>query len=109
MLLGIALLAASCRGDARPAATATPPTLTVVNETPCVIHVRFDNGSPMMRVAPHATRTLTDPALATFKYLKAESTMAIFRTFAMDEVRAEGWTATIRPAADDRPCVQTHE
>lgn len=110
MLTGIALLFAACGDDGVPGdSTAGAPTITVVNETPCVINVRFDNGYPRMRVAPNATETLTDPELAAYRYMKAESTMAIFRTFTMDQVRADGWTATIRPAIDDRPCVHTTE
>ncbi len=112
MLAGMALLVAACGGgepSSGGATTGNAPTITVVNETPCVINVRFDNGYPRMRIAPNATETLTDPELATYQYMKAESTMAIFRTFPMEQVRADNWTATVRAAADDRPCVHTQE
>ena len=103
MLAGAVLLAAAaCGGSEKQAA----PVLRVTNDTPCILHVRFDNGYPIGRVQPGTTAEFTDEKLPTYRYIKAESTQAIFRTFSMEQVRADGYTLTVKPAVDDHPCVE---
>ncbi|MBI5285745.1 MAG: hypothetical protein HY874_11705 [Chloroflexi bacterium] len=98
----------ACGGDARPAATATPTAdvLRITNETPCVLHIRFDNGAPFGRALPGVTTEFTVEGLAAYRFVKAESTMAIFRTYNMEQVRQDGYTLVVRPALDDHPCVE---
>jgi len=104
-----AALAACGGSSARPTPTDTPvapPVITVTNATPCVVHVRFDNGPPVMRILPGATADLEDARLPEYRYVKVESTMAIFRTYDMAGVRANGYRLTVRPSFDDDPCVE---
>jgi hypothetical protein len=108
-----AALAACGGSSARPTPTAAPtdtpvapPVITVTNATPCVVHVRFDNGPPVMRILPGATADLEDARLPEYRYVKVESTMAIFRTYDMANVRANGYRLTVRPSFDDDPCVE---
>ena len=109
MAAAIALGASvACGGDAQPAATATPATgvLRITNETPCVLHIRFDNGAPIGRAHPGVTTEFTVEDLAAYRFVKAESTMAIFRTYNMEQVRQDGYTLVVKPALDDHPCVE---
>ena len=102
-----ALAGLACgRGASKPPPTAAPLILTVRNETPCIIHVRFDNGFDSTRVSPGATAEIADPRLAEYSYIQVESTMAIFHTYGMAKARADGYTLTVRPAMDDHPCVE---
>ena len=94
------------RGASKPPPTAAPLILTVRNETPCIIHVRFDNGFDSTRVSPGATAEIADPRLAEYSYIQVESTMALFHTYGMAKARADGYTVTVRPAMDDHPCVE---
>lgn len=108
MLLAAAALLA-CGGDVGSAdETPTPSALIVmVNETPCVLHFRFDNGAPRGRIPAGETLTFEDPEVATARFVKFESTRAIFRTYDMAAVRADGDRIVVGPAADDRPCFET--
>ena len=101
----LALVACGGRDGAQDQSVETP-TLTVVNETPCIVHVRFDNGPPKFRVTPGATHQFTDQALADYRYIKVESTQAIFHTYDMERVRADGYRLVVRPAYEDDPCVE---
>jgi hypothetical protein len=107
-LAGAALvIAAACGGGKNDSPTPAPaPVLRVTNDTPCILHVRFDNGYPFGRVPPGTTAEFTDEKLPTYRYIKAESTQAIFRTYSMEQVRADGYTLTVKPAIDDHPCVE---
>jgi hypothetical protein len=101
----LALMASACGGDDADPVTAT---LTVHNETACILHLRFDNGAPKARIQSGTSAEFTGADVAAASYVKLESTMAIFRTFAMADARVdEGrYEITVRPAADDRPCVE---
>jgi hypothetical protein len=66
----------------------------------------LDNSYPIGRVQPGATTEFTDDKLETYRYVKAESTQAIFRTYSMEQVRQDGYTLVVRPAIDDHPCVE---
>ncbi|MBI2723533.1 MAG: hypothetical protein HYX50_00580 [Chloroflexi bacterium] len=101
----VAFVAAACSGRVS-GPTPVPPTLRVTNQTPCILHIRFDNGPPIGRAAPGVTTEFTDAGLPTYEYLKAESTQAIFRTYPMDPIRAANYALTIIPAIDDKPCVE---
>lgn len=92
------LLAAAC-------ANGDPPTLTIRNETDCILRFRFDNGVMRGAVNPQSSVEYTDARIEEYSYLKAESTMAIFRTFDMAAIREAGWTVTVRPAVEDGACV----
>jgi hypothetical protein len=81
----------------------------MVNETPCVLHFRFDNGFPKGRVQPGSTQVYDDPSVAAARYVKFESTRAVFRTFAMADIRADGNRIVVRTAVEDHPCVETGE
>ena len=108
-VLLLAALIAACGGD-DDGGSETPVAssqIVMVNETPCVLHFRFDNGFPVGRVQPGDTQTYDDPAVATARFVKFESTMAIFRTYDMAAIRADGDRIVVRPAADDRACVET--
>ena len=100
----LTLIVSAC-GDDDKAPTAT---LTVHNETACILHLRFDNGAPKARIQPGASAEFTGDDVAAASYAKLESTMAIFRTYAMADARLdEGrFEITVRPAADDGPCVE---
>ena len=105
----LAALIAAC-GDDDGGGSQTPAASTqiiMVNETPCVLHFRFDNGFPVGRIQPGDTETYDDPAVAAARFVKFESTMAIFRTYDLAAIRAAGDRIVVRPAADDRPCVET--
>ncbi len=104
LVAAVLLVMAACGGGKKAAPAAT--VLRVTNETPCILHVRFDNGYPIGRVQPGATAEFTDEKLPTYRYIKAESTQAIFRTYNMEQVRQDGYTLTIKPAIDDHPCVE---
>lgn len=80
--------------------------LTVTNETPCVIHVRFDNGLGVLRLLPGETSEYADERLDEYEFMQVESTMAIFRNFDMEPIRAAGYTLTVRPALEDNACVE---
>ena len=80
--------------------------LTVVNETPCVIHVRFDNGVGVMRVLPGESGDFDDGKLDDYRWLQIESTHSIFRNYPMDEIRADGYRLTVRPSLGDNDCVE---
>ncbi|HEY8172168.1 MAG TPA: hypothetical protein VIH21_03705 [Dehalococcoidia bacterium] len=94
-------LAAACRGES----DEPPRTLTIHNETDCVVRIRFDNGVNVGLVNPRASAEYRDERLDEYRYLKLESTMAIFRTFDMAEIRDAGWSVTVRPAVEDGDCV----
>ncbi len=101
------LIASACGGGAsKPTPTTAPSVLTVHNETPCIIHVRFDNGPDAGRVAPGTTNEFGDPRLADYSYVNIESTMAIFHTYDLRTIRQDGYVLTVRPAMDDHPCVE---
>lgn len=89
-----------------PEATAAPQTLTVENQTPCIIHVRFDNGFDSGRVPPGETKQFADPRLPEYRFLQVESTMAIFHTYDMTPIREAGYSLTVLPSTDDDPCVE---
>jgi hypothetical protein len=97
---------AACGGGSSPQPTPAPPTLRITNSTPCVIHLRFDNGSDVMRILAGTTRELTDAKLAGYRYAQVESTMAIFRTYNMQNVRTSGYTIEVKPAIGDHDCVE---
>lgn len=105
VIVGIAALVA-CGGDDADSGPGDTPTLTVTNETPCIVHVRFDNGYPKFRVLPGGTHEFTDPALTDYSYIKVESTQAIFHTYDMEPVRADGYRLVVRPGYEDDPCVE---
>ncbi len=90
--------------------TQTPPlptAVTVENQTPCVLHIRFDNSNPpIARIKPGERQEIVDSNLASYGYMKAESTMAIFRTYPMDAVRANGSLVVIKPDLGDHPCFE---
>lgn len=104
----MAVVASACGGDSDSAdpTPAVSTEITMVNATPCILHFRFDNGQPLGRISPGAEVTYTDAAVAAARYVKFESTRAIFRTYAMDAIRADGDRIVVRPAVDDNPCVE---
>ena len=106
--LALVLVGSACGGESadRPDTPTVTPTLVITNETPCVIHVRFDNGPPLFRVSPGATYEHTDSALHDYRYAKVESTQAIFHTYDMEPVRADGYKLVVKPAYQDDPCVE---
>lgn len=89
-----------------PVATPVPLALTVVNQTPCIIHVRFDNGLDSGRVPPGETKQFPDARLADYRFVQIESTMALFRTFELAPLREAGYSLTVTPALDDHPCFE---
>lgn len=108
-MLGIGALVA-CGGGSDDNTSGTPEAssqIIMVNETPCVLHFRFDNGPPKGRVQPGTSLTYDDPIVAASRFVKFESTRAIFRTFDMAAIREDGNQITVRPAADDNPCAET--
>jgi hypothetical protein len=110
IVLAVALATAvlACGGDDSSDAPtqAASPTLVVTNETPCVVHVRFDNGPPLFRVFPGTTYEHTDAGLHQYRYVKVESTRAIFHTYDMGPVRDDGYRLVVKPAYQDDPCVE---
>jgi hypothetical protein len=78
--------------------------LTIRNETDCIVRFRFDNGINYGAVLPHSEQRYSDERLDDYRFLKLESTMAIFRTLDMQDVRADGYRATVRPAPEDGEC-----
>ena len=101
----LALPAFACGGGSGGKATPTPPVLRVTNHTQCVIHIRFDNTVELGAAPPGVTTEFRDVQLDGYRYMQAESTKAIFRTFDLAQVRADGYAVTIAPAIDDHPCV----
>lgn len=93
-------------GGTTPTAVASSK-ITMVNETPCVLHFRFDNGIPKGRVQPGTTEVYDDPLVAVSRFVKFESTRAIFRTFDLAAVRADGDRIVVRTAVEDGACVET--
>ena len=107
LITAVALAASACAGDDDPGdQPAETPTLSITNETPCVVHVRFDNGPPLFRVSPGATHEYSDAALSRYRWIKVESTQAIFHTYDMAPVRADGYRLVVKPAYQDDPCVE---
>lgn len=105
-MLMLMLVAAAC-GDDGDGTPAPATEITMVNETPCVLHFRFDNGMPRGRIQPGETLAYEDPIVAEARFVKFESTQAIFRTYDMTPIREDGDRIVVGPAADDRPCVET--
>jgi hypothetical protein len=106
-LAGVLMLVA-CGSGARPASTEAPVTaVTIDNQTPCVLHIRFDNGAPRARVLPGERQVYSDEHLPAYGFMQVESTMAIFRTYPMDAIRDRGNVLVVRPVADDHPCYET--
>ena len=93
-------------GGTTPTAVASSK-IAMVNETPCVLHFRFDNGIPKGRVQPGTTQVYDDPLVAAARFVKFESTRAVFRTFDMEAIRADGDRIVVRTAVEDGTCVET--
>lgn len=104
----LAIVIAACGGGNNTPATPTAPTsVTIDNQTPCVVYVRFENtGQPVARIKPGERQEITDEKMPSYSYLKVESTMAIFRTYPMSAVRDNGSLVVIKPAIDDHPCFE---
>lgn len=105
-----ALALIACGGDDTDAVDSTPApessALTVINETPCVIRVRFDNGLGVMRVLPGESGDFDDGKLDDYRWMQVESTHSIFRNYPMDKIRADGNRLTVRPSLGDNDCVE---
>jgi hypothetical protein len=106
VVLLLTLAACGDGGDPAPPEETAVPTLVITNETPCVVHVRFDNGPPLFRVFPGTMYEHSDAALTGYEWIKVESTQAIFHTYSMEPVRADGYRLVVRPAYQDDPCVE---